>query len=222
VQSIPSSGDKSHFDADFDIQNIKQDVQVGEEFAPQSIEDNNQIYRYRRNNNVDIKIRLHDSFSSHSSVRIVDNDKDIEENKESVLTQYLKRKHKRTKRSKYSLSVNPTAANQGSHVPDDNFKLIRQSLAPMKKRRVLRSKSKSRNSSRMSRSSSRPNSMTRAFKKLKKTEIFYKNEMMNEIRTYIYSALRFRQEQKRHKKQMKAKFELKSFRKLQKLNKCSE
>jgi hypothetical protein len=66
VRSIVSSDEKSHLDADFYIHNIKQDVQVGQEFPLKSIEELKYVYKYKKNKK--FKINLHDSLSSHSSV----------------------------------------------------------------------------------------------------------------------------------------------------------
>ena len=80
----------------------------------------------------------------------------------------------------------------------------------MKKKTHLRSKSKSRHTSQNnSRSSSKKDSPDKITNEnntqLTKTEIFYKNEMMNEIRTYIYSNLRRKIMMKKFKKSIKEK-----------------
>lgn len=163
-------------------------------------EDTNESMSQKR-----MMVELHDSFSSQSSIRIVEYDDGSPEIKESMLTEYLKRKYNRRK-SKRSMAqrssmYSRTAANNINK--DDNFKLIWRCLSPMKKKTIFRSKSRSKNSSNAhSRSSSQQNSPSKLYKsslKMPKTDLFYKNEMLNEIRTYIYSTLRRKILQRKHK-----------------------
>lgn len=137
---------------------------------------------------------------------------------------YLKRKYtkKRPKRkipvsSTFDVNVARKSAgtclftiNSVSQVygESDNFRLIKRCLSPMKKKTHLRAKIKSRPTSQTNSHSSskrgspkKPDTVNGS--KLTKTEIFYKNEMMNEIRTYIYSTLRRKIMQKKFKQKIR-------------------
>ena len=120
------------------------------------------------------------------------------EHRKTDLVLYLKEKHKyknRRKRKTFWRSIEPDLLNQGTEMPEkDNFRLIKKWLAPMKKKRVLRSKSKSRNSSHIrsySNSQMATPILKRKRRKLTKTELFYINDQKKEIETYIYSSVRY-------------------------------
>ena len=73
-----------------------------------------------------LMVELHDSFSSQSSIKIVEYATRSPEIKESMLTEYLKRKYNRrkSKRSLVNRSSMHSRNTTNNICKDDNFKLI--------------------------------------------------------------------------------------------------
>lgn len=128
----------------------------------------------------------HKSTSTFQMIKTYEEDSEIDRLKftslkESSLVAHLKGRDRQNKR----LTQN------GQPCSGDNFSLVRKCLAPMKKKRVLQSLSKSRRSSKIQ-SISNPDTKPPTQRVYSNTQKFYKNEMLNEIRTYIFSQLRFK------------------------------
>lgn len=221
VKSVQNreSGHTTHFK----LSTIKQDIQVGECMVveEQKLQETSLKISEAKERKT-IHVELHDAFSSNSSIMICDGDQKSDDNEESELTKYLKKKNRHRRRKRHTLSRGPN----GEWVKNqpDNFKLIRRCLSPMKKRTIFRSKSRSKNSSNAhSRSSSRQNSPIKGYLgegKLSKTQYFYKHEMLDEIRTYIYSDLRRKLLQKKHKETLRRTHNTPSLRKYIRENHC--
>ncbi|CAI2386356.1 unnamed protein product [Moneuplotes crassus] len=148
--------------------------------------------------------------------------KNYDSTQENSLVKHLKQRQRRHKNGnpKGSPTQYPTRV-----AAQEDFKLLTHTLSPMKKTRILKSQSKSRRSSRQnSRSNSRiatPIASKRP-RRLTKTEKFYKNAMLDEIRTYIFSLYRYKSFQKSHQKRIKEKAGVKSFKKILKNDQCAE
>lgn len=146
-----------------------------------------------------LKIEIHDT-SSNSSIEITENDQEHLSNRNSVLREYLAKKYKirrrnrQLRKSKSSLKCRNTKC-------QDAFWLINKCLSPMKKKRFILSKSRSRHSSHHSRSSSIQNSPSKLYQngQLTKTQLYYQKEMIDEIRLNIYSKFRRKMLQKKQK-----------------------
>lgn len=163
VKSIQNreSGHSTHFN----IATIKQDIQVGECIVANLPSFGENSIKIPKKSGKHPKINLHDTFSSNSSVQILDTDQESDENEESELTKYLRKKYRRRRKKRSAASRGTIFAMAENHSKgEDNFKLIRRCLSPMKKKSIFRSKSRSKHSSNAnSRSSSRHNSPIKGF-----------------------------------------------------------
>jgi hypothetical protein len=146
-----------------------------------------------------LKIEIHDT-SSNSSVQITDNDQDHLSNRNSILREYLAKKYKIRRRNRKLRKSKSSIKCRNSKV-QDAFRFINKCLSPMKKKKFILSKSRSRQSSNHSRSSSFQNSPSRLYLngRMTKTDLYYQKEMIEEIRLNIYSKYRRKMLQKKHR-----------------------
>jgi len=193
--------------------------------------------------NLQVKQEKAGKSSTTSSIKVCDSEEE-DQFAESVLTQYLKQKYRKSKHRKLKKLRKETNLAKNSEVKDD-FKHIYKWLMPMKKKRMLQSIGKSKNSSNYnSMKSSRNASPNRMYLKeiLTNTELFYKKEMVkllsgdlnsqsnatldvfpNDIKSPIYSSFKWKFIQKKHKKYLKHLHGSSNYKKwIKDENRCSE